>query len=69
MVGTTGILHPGHFLRIQCVIIIIFLEFTDSGLECATQCGQDGLFEGRYWCHTADAWDFCNPQLAGMYQI
>ena len=43
-------------------------ELTDNGLECVTTCGRDGLYEGRYWCHTsetADTWDFCNPKDNG----
>ena len=29
--------------------------------ECTTPCGQEGLHEGQYWCHTYDSWKFCNP--------
>lgn len=36
------------------------IEVTDNGIKCVTPCGQDGLFEERYWCHTADAWDYCH---------
>merc|ERR1711935_36065 len=41
------------------------IEVTDNGIKCVTPCGQDGLHEGRYWCHTSDAtdtWDYCNLQ-------
>ena len=45
-------------------------EVTDNGLACVTPCGQDGLYEGQYWCHTSDTsdtWDFCNPQYKGQF--
>ena len=44
------------------------VEVTESGLECDTPCGQDGLNEGRYWCHTADpldTWGYCEPKGVG----
>jgi len=37
-------------------------DISDNGLHCETPCGKDGLFEGRHWCHTFDAWDFCEPK-------
>ena len=43
------------------------LEVTDNGAYCETPCGQDGLFEERYWCHTSDSWDFCTPQYYGEF--
>lgn len=36
------------------------IGITDNGIHCETPCGQDGMFEGRPWCHTFDSWDFCD---------
>ena len=53
-------------LLIHCFYLLGF-EVTDNGVECVTPCGQDGLYEERYWCHTSDSWDFCSPQYKGQF--
>ena len=42
---------------------------TDNGENCETQCGKEGLFEGRYWCDTLDSWDFCKPKSKGNIDV
>ena len=40
---------------------------SDSGLQCKTPCGQDGKYQGKYWCYTDNKWDFCQPNSIGEF--
>ena len=43
-------------------------EWPESGADCVTTCGEQGLHNGYYWCYISEdtgEWDYCDPQSKG----
>ena len=41
------------------------VDYSINGFQCISRCGMEGIFKGKYWCHTLDSWDFCTPNNQG----
>ena len=47
------------------IVFLLGFENSDNGLKCITPCGENGLYEERYWCNTNNKWDYCEPKSTG----
>ena len=45
------------------------VDYSTNGFQCISRCGMEGIFKGKYWCHTLDSWDYCTPNNQGKYII
>ena len=45
------------------------VDYSTNGFQCISRCGMEGIFKGKYWCHTLDSWDFCTPHNHGKYNL